>query len=121
VKKRQLIAIIDDDRPFRIALLELVRQLGFDARAFASADDFVAVDDQAFDCVVTDIQMPGMSGFDLVRMLKSRDQPIPVILITALAEPQLETKAASLGVVCCLRKPFLPHDLIECLEKALGH
>jgi FixJ family two-component response regulator len=63
--------------------------------------------------------MPGMSGLDLKHLLTARGSKIPVIMITARAEPDLEAKAASSGAVCLLRKPFEADALIECLERAL--
>jgi FixJ family two-component response regulator len=67
VSKEPLIAVIDDDESFRIALVESLYSLGNDAREFASAEEFLAVEGLC-DCVVTDIHMPGMSGFDLKQL-----------------------------------------------------
>ena len=105
--REPLVAVIDDDEPFRTALIESLDSLGYGARGFASAEEFVATDgEKSCDCVITDIHMPGMSGFDLNRLLMSRESKVPVIMITARAEPGLEAKAAAAGVVCLLRKPF---------------
>ena len=115
-----LIAVIDDDVPFRTALVESLCSLGYRARGFASAEEFLAASEEnACDCVITDIHMPGMSGFDLKRLLMARDWRVPVIMITARGEPGLEAKAAASGAVCLLRKPFGADALIGCLEKAL--
>lgn len=70
------------------------------------------------DCVITDIHMPGISGFDLKRLLVARGSATPVIMVTARAEPGLEVKAAASGAVCLLRKPFETDALIACLDRA---
>ena len=114
------VAIIDDDEPFRTALVDSLCSLGYSASGFASAEEFVAANgDDSCDCVISDIHMPGMSGFDLNRLLVSRNSKVPVIMITARTEPKLEAQAVASGAVCLLRKPFDSRALIDCLEKAL--
>jgi FixJ family two-component response regulator len=113
------IAVIDDDESFRIALVESLCSLGYRARGFASAEKFIEVDGEgSCDRVITDIHMPGMSGLDLKRSLTARGSTMPVIMITARAEPGLEAKVAASGAVCLLRKPFETEALIDCLERA---
>jgi FixJ family two-component response regulator len=120
VSSEPLIAVIDDDEPFRTALVESLYSLGYRARGFASAEDFFAASgESSCDCVITDVHMPGMSGLDLQRLLVTRDWRVPVIMITARGEPGLEAKAVASGAVCLLRKPFGADALIGCLEKAL--
>jgi FixJ family two-component response regulator len=120
MSKDLLVAVIDDDEPFRTALVESLSSLGYGARGFASAEEFVATGgDRSCDCVISDIHMSGMSGFDLKRLLMSRDSKVPVIMITARTEPWLEAKAAAVGAVCLLRKPFESSALIGCLARAL--
>jgi FixJ family two-component response regulator len=119
---KQLIAVIDDDDPFRTALIESLESLGYDARGYASADEFVAADGQSScDCIVTDIHMPGMGGIDLKVMLSARGSTVPVIMITARSAPGLEARALASGAVCLLKKPFDSAELIHCLELALNH
>jgi FixJ family two-component response regulator len=120
VSREPLIAVIDDDEPFRLALVDSLCSLGYRARGFASAEEFFAASGEiSCDCVITDIHMPGMSGFDLKRLLMDRAWRVPVIMITARGEPGLEARAAASGAVCLLRKPFGADALIGCLEKAL--
>lgn len=119
MSKEAFVAVIDDDEGFRTALVDSLSSLGYGARGFASADEFVS-GDRSFDCVITDVHMPGMSGFDLKRKLMSWDSKVPVIMITAGVEPGLEEKAAAVGAVCLLRKPFESSALIACLDKALS-
>jgi len=114
------VAVIDDDNPFREALEDSLHSLGYSAHGYASADEFLATKTEAaYDCIVTDIHMPGTSGLDLKRLLTQRGSRIPVIMITARAEPELEIKAIASGAVCLLRKPFESDALIGCLKKAL--
>ena len=120
MSREPLIAVIDDDEPFRTALVESLCSLEYRARGFASAEEFFAAGgESSCDCVVTDIHMPGMSGLDLQGLLMARDRRVPVIMITARGEPGLEARVAASGAVCLLRKPFGADALIGCLEKAL--
>jgi FixJ family two-component response regulator len=113
------ISVIDDDDSFRLALVDSLDSLGYRARGFSSAEDFIAEGGEgSCDCVITDIHMPGMSGLDLKRLLADRGSTRPVIMITARTEPGLEAKAAASGAVCLLRKPFETDALIHCLERA---
>jgi FixJ family two-component response regulator len=120
VSTEPLIAVIDDDDSFRVALVESLCSFGYGVRDFACAEDFVAAIEASFyDCIITDIHMPGMSGLDLKRLLADRDCRTPVIMITAHSEPGLEARAAASGAASLLRKPFETDVLIGCLEKAL--
>ena len=104
----------------RSAVVALVRSAGYDAQGFASAEDFLGsgtVGNVA--CVITDIQMPGISGIELKRHLAASQFPVPVIVITAHHDPDLEVKALASGAVCFLRKPFEADTLIGCVENAL--
>jgi FixJ family two-component response regulator len=77
------------------------------------------VEGDSFDCVVSDIHMPGMSGLDLMKHLAARGSGTPVILITARSDANLEAKAAIAGAVCLLRKPFEIDELTTCIEGAV--
>jgi FixJ family two-component response regulator len=117
----QLISIIDDDASMREALVGLLRSLGYDVRDFASAEDFLASNDlKEFACAITDIQMPGMNGFELKRALITRHGSLPVIMITARTEPGIEEKAMASGASCFLRKPFEAETLVNCLRRIIG-
>jgi FixJ family two-component response regulator len=114
------IAVIDDDQSFRVALVESLSSLGYGADGYASAEDYIAlIGGKSFDCVVTDIHMPGMSGLDLMKRLAAGGSTTPVVLITARSDTNLEAKAAAAGAACLLRKPFEINDLIECIEGAV--
>jgi len=114
------IAVIDDDDSFRDALVESLFSLGYRAGGFASAEDYVGTTEgKSFDCIVTDIHMPGMSGLDLTKSLAARGSTAPVVLITARSDASLEAEAAASGAVCLFRKPFEIDDLINCIEESV--
>ena len=114
------ISVVDDDESFRVAIVESLRSMGYAARGFTSGEEFIAANAAAVTgCVITDFHMRGMSGLDLIRHLQAQGSNVPAIVITGRSEPGLEIKAAALGAVCLLRKPFEADALIHCLEKAL--
>ncbi|SED35634.1 response regulator transcription factor [Bradyrhizobium erythrophlei] len=114
------IAVIDDDESFRAALVESLSSLGYKADGYASAEDYLgSIGSKSFDCVVTDIHMPGMSGLELMQQLVTQGTTTPVILITARSDTNLAAKAAAARAVCLLRKPFEINDLIGCIEGAV--
>ena len=116
-----LITVVDDDASLRSALESLIRSLGYNVRTFASAEEaFTSGTALSSDCVITDIQMPGLSGLDFEAKLRATGASPPVILITARAEPELLAAAQASGAICVLRKPFDASSLIGCIEKALA-
>jgi FixJ family two-component response regulator len=120
VSRELLVAVIDDDDPFRIALAEMLGSFGHRVSDFASAEEFVAANAEgAYDCIITDIHMPGMSGIDLVKRLAADGSTTPVVLITARSDSNLEAKAAAAGAACLLRKPFEINHLIKCIDDAV--
>ena len=118
--KEMLIAVIDDDQAFREALVESLFASGYGARGFASAEEFLAQSEgDPCRCVITDVHMPGMSGLDLKRALAARESTVPVIMVTARKEANLEAKTAASGAVCLLRKPFGTEALLGEIKRAL--
>ncbi|WP_312517696.1 response regulator transcription factor [Massilia sp.] len=118
---QQTISIIDDDESVRQALGSLVRSLGFAAALFGSAEHFIAagaVADSAV--VVTDVQMPGMTGIDLQERLRREGHTVPMIFITAFPEEALRKRAFAAGACCFLGKPFDGDVMIRCIEAALA-
>jgi len=121
VVQNALISIIDDDDSLRAALVGLVRSLGYRANGFANAEDFLATDSSDLSAaIVTDIQMPGLSGIELKQRLVADGCSAPVIMITARGEEGLKERAFASGALCVLKKPFAAEALIECLERALA-
>ncbi len=115
-----LIAVIDDDESFRLAIVENLCSLGYGARGFASAEDFLTWELEApYDCVITDIHMPGLSGLDLARLLTAREPGVPIVMVTARSDLGIEARAAAGGAICLLRKPFKMNALTDCIEKAI--
>jgi FixJ family two-component response regulator len=120
VPRKLEIAVIDDDESFRMALVDSLSSLGYGADGYASAEAYTStVAIVSCDCIVTDIHMPGMSGLELIKWLKARGSVVPVVLITAHTEENLEGRAASAGAAGLLRKPFEIVDLVECIERTL--
>jgi FixJ family two-component response regulator len=116
---RPLISVVDDDESVRESLPDLLRELGFAAQAFSSAEEFLASDFIGqTKCLVLDIAMPGMTGPDLQLELARRRQEIPIIFITAHADETVRPRMLELGAVECLCKPFSETALLEALNAA---
>ena len=114
------IAIVDDDDAVREAMKLLVRSLGYHASTFGSADEFLnsgQVDDTS--CLITDVQMPGLSGVELQDRLIARGHRIPIIFITGYPDENVRTRVMKAGALAFLTKPINPHQLLDHLEKAL--
>ena len=118
---RPLISVVDDDESVRESLPDLLREFGFEAQTFSSAEDFLASEAVAdTNCLLLDVAMPGMSGPDLQRELKLREQSIPIVFITAQRDATVRLRLIAQGAVECLFKPFEPADLLQALNTALG-
>lgn len=114
------VAIVEDDESLRAALTGLLRSAGFVVEGHQTAEHFLASGREASaDCIVTDIQMPGMSGIDMAERLRAAGSRVPMVMITARNEPALEQRALSSGAVCLLRKPFEADELVRRVEGAL--
>ena len=118
--RRLLVSVVDDDESVRESLPDLLRELGFAARAFSSAEEFLASDciEQTV-CLVMDVSMPGMSGPDLQQELRRRRQEIPVVFITAHGDEAVRPRLLAGGAVECLFKPFSEAALLDALNAAL--
>jgi FixJ family two-component response regulator len=117
---RPLITVVDDDESVRESLPDLLREFGFDARTFSSAEGFLASESIAETrCLVLDVAMPGMTGPDLQRELRNREQSIPIVFITGQRDEGIRPRLIAQGAVDCLFKPFDPTDLLRALNTAL--
>ena len=118
--KEALISIVDDDASVREAMQALMKSLGFAAKTFASAEEFLASDsrNQAV-CLITDMQMPGLTGLGLYDRLVASGRPVPTIMITAYPDDRVRARALQAGVVCYLVKPFNESDLLACIQSVL--
>ncbi|MBB3220220.1 response regulator transcription factor [Pseudoduganella umbonata] len=115
----QEVCIVDDDASVRTAVSSLVRSLGLRARLFASAEEFLAAGCAA-DLVISDLQMPGISGIELLELLRARADRVPFIIITAFLQDTAQGRATQAGAACMLGKPFRADALIGCIERALS-
>ena len=115
-----VVSIIDDDESIRIGTASLVRSLGFVAHAFPSARAFLQ-SEQLFEtsCLISDIQMPEMSGIQLQDVLHARGHDLPIIFVTAFPDDKVRAQALVRGAVCFLNKPFDGETLSRCLDAAL--
>src|SRR5215217_9565074 len=117
---RSLVSVVDDDESVRESLPDLLREFGFAAEAFSSAEEFLASDCLGRTrCLVLDVTMPGMSGPDLQQELTRRRQEIPIVFITAHRDEGVRPRLLERGAVECLYKPFSEPDLLDALNTAL--
>lgn len=119
--ERSLVSVVDDDESVRESLPDLLRELGYDAEAFSSAEEFLTSSQIGRSkCLILDVAMPGMSGLDLLRELKRRRQDIPIIIITGQRDGTIRPRVIEQGAIDCLFKPFSETALHEALQSALG-
>jgi FixJ family two-component response regulator len=117
----RVVAIVDDDESVRAALHSLLRSFGFGATVYASAEDFLrSARIGETGCIIVDVRMPGMGGFDLHRGLLAGGLELPTIFISAHDEPAVRRRAYRSGAVAFLRKPFGERPLISAVRAALG-
>lgn len=115
-----MISIIDDDEFMLDAVKNLVRSLGYKATAFSSAEDYLRsehVRDSA--CVISDLQMPGMSGADLQDRLITDGLCTPMIFMTAYFDEEVRRRVLDCGAFGVLSKPFDDECLVKCIDEAL--
>jgi FixJ family two-component response regulator len=118
--KHSLVSVVDDDESVRESLPDLLKEFGFAVQSFKSGEEFLASRylDQT-KCVILDIAMPGMSGFDVQRELTGRNRPIPVVFITAQRDENVWSNRLRDNAVACLLKPFSDTDLLHAIRTAL--
>ncbi len=115
------ISIVDDDASIREALKSLMRSVRFDVEAFASAEAFLAserLDDTA--CLILDLSLPGMSGFELQNYLKIERYPIPIVFITAHSDEASRERALKGGAIDFLSKPVRREALFQAIDAAIA-
>ena len=116
---RSLVSVVDDDESVRESLPDLLREFGFAAQAFSSAEEFLASEYVGrTGCLVLDVAMPGMSGPDLQRELSRRLQTIPIVFITAHRNETIRPLLLEQGAIDCLFKPFSDTALLGALNAA---
>jgi FixJ family two-component response regulator len=115
------IAIVDDDAAVRIGLRSLLRSCGYEVDVYDSALALLAANSLGnYHCIISDLQMPGMSGIELLEQLRRDGSQLPVILMTAFPEAALRKRAFQGGASCFLSKPFEANELQLCLKNASG-
>ncbi len=114
------ISVVDDDASVRAATGKFLRSHGYTVQVYSSAEDFLRssrLDDTS--CVIADLQMPGMSGLELLTMMRAQGHGVPFIFITAFPDESTRARALKAGAICFLSKPFAGPTLINCLGLAL--
>ena len=116
-----VIAVVDDDEAIREAFSELLEVFALSYRTFDGAEAFLAAyAPGSFDCLITDIRMPGMTGLELQQKLNSLGSTIPIIVVTSSTDPEIQSRALEDGAVAYLSKPINDEVLIRHLMAALG-
>jgi len=121
VDMAEVIGVVDDDASILRAVQRLLGSLGFTVKTFPSGEDLLASAClKRIHCLVLDVHLGGLSGFELQERLSEVPMPIPIIFITAHDDPPTRERARRAGAVEYLRKPFDEHALIGAIDKALG-
>ena len=118
--KLPLVSIVDDDESVRIATKSLLSSLGWPVHTFASAEELLhssRLDDTC--CLISDVEMPGMSGIELQSTLDAQGRSTPIIFITAYPDEKIKAQLLKAGAICFLEKPFDEEALLRCLDTAL--
>ena len=115
-----VISIVDDDEAVREAIESLMKSVGYVARVFPSAMDFLE-SGQAVDtgCLILDLQMPGMSGLELQSRLVASKSEVPIIFISAHSDAEVRARALEAGAVGFLKKPFSEDALLTAIKSSL--
>jgi FixJ family two-component response regulator len=117
-----VISVVDDDASVRTAIDNLLSSHGYVVHTFASAEEFLqSTHLHNSSCVVADLQMPGMSGLDLLTHMLAQGHDSPFIFITAFPEDSVRDRALKAGAIGFLAKPFAAPELIKCVETAAAH
>jgi len=120
LRETTIVSIVDDDESIRDSVSALVRSLGYTPYAYPSAEDFLnSGAAESADCLVADIQMPGMTGIELQQALVTKGSRLPIIFITAVPDDHVTQKVLAAGAVCMLKKPCDGDVLVNCIESVL--
>ncbi|WFU76845.1 response regulator [Bradyrhizobium sp. CB2312] len=116
-----VISVLDDDPYVRAAINNLLESRGYTVHTFGSAEEFLrSADSTDTSCVIADVQMPLMTGIDLLTQMRAQGSATPFIFITAFPDESVRVRALKAGAVCFLGKPFVPTDMMQCLDRALA-
>jgi FixJ family two-component response regulator len=115
-----LVSIVDDDRWVGKSLKRLLKSKGFRAQVFLSAEAYLQFGNHGETaCLILDVRLPGMSGFELQHNLAAKQNEVPIIMMSALDRAEIQAHALANGAVTFLEKPFDDNSLMEALESAL--
>ncbi|HVQ04534.1 MAG TPA: response regulator [Burkholderiaceae bacterium] len=113
------VAVVDDELPIRKALTRLLRSASYQVQSFGSGAEFLAsLEVSKPACLVLDIRMQGMTGFDVQARLQARQIALPIVFITALDDPHDIARAKQSGAIALLRKPFGDDEFLAAIEAA---
>jgi FixJ family two-component response regulator len=117
---KSLIVVVDDDEPIRRTTTFLIESFGFRSAAFESAEGFLESGElHETSCLILDVRMPGMSGFELQGKLAVRGYGIPIVFITSYGDAESRGRAMQAGAVAFLNKPFRDEQLLQTIRSAL--
>ena len=116
-----MISIVDDDEAVRESTKALVRSLGYNARVFSSAEDFLDANLDDTSCLILDVQMKGLSGVELQELLIAQGRRTPIIFVTAFPDERTRNHALDAGAIGFLSKPFSDEKLTKFLDLALAN
>jgi FixJ family two-component response regulator len=116
----QIVSVVDDDESLRRSLKNLLGSVGFRVEAFASAEAFLqSTHQEQTSCLLLDLRLPGMNGFDLLRHLSGRGSTIPAVILTAHGDDEARQRSLQAGAVAFLSKPFDGNALLDVVRTAL--
>jgi two-component system response regulator FixJ len=116
----QIVAVVDDDESLRRSLRNLLGSVGFRVETFPSAEAFLqSIHQEQTGCLVLDLRMPGMNGFDLLRHLADTSSRIPTVILTAHGDDEARQRSLQAGAVAFLNKPFNGNALLAAVRTAL--
>jgi FixJ family two-component response regulator len=118
---RALVAVVDDEESIRKSLRRLLMAADLDALVYASGQEFLdALRERQPDCLVLDLQMPGLTGLEVQRALTAAGVRFPTIIITAHDEPEARARCISAGVAAYLCKPLHDEMLLDAITNVMG-
>ena len=121
LSKTAMITIVDDDEAVRASTKALVRSLGYNARAFSSAEEFLDANLDDISCLILDIQMKGLSGVELQKLLNAQSRHTPIIFVTAFPDERTRNDVLNAGAIGFLSKPYSNEKLAKFLDMALAN
>ena len=121
MKAKPVVAIVDDESAVRHAFKRLFRSVGLDAETFASGTEFLnSLAERRPDCLVLDLHMQGLSGFEVYARLADANDPLPVVIVTGRDSPEARKRVADVGPAAYLTKPVDDGVLLNAVTAAIA-